>query len=313
MTADPDGGTMQPYKGPPEDSTCYTLRAHGVAQKGDTSPWMVSNQHYACFYFDMPWPEGAQGVYFAPELDAHPELVHHWVMYLDQNGNNPDGFVETCSGLHPSSPTMVAGWAPGSDNNDLPPDVGMDLSPKNHKLLLEIHYFHDGTSAPVGSTSGVKICTSNKKLTNTATISLLGSEAISVPAHSMGTASGTCTPQYNGEIHVLRSWPHMHQIGIGMQTEVMFQNGQKQMLGPWKFDFNTQISYPTPLLLHPGDKLTTTCQYDNTTDRVVSVGTGTDSEMCFNFVTAYPAGALASKNLFGGSTSATSSATACLQ
>ena len=45
----------------------------------------------------------------------------------------------------------------------------------------------------------------------------------------------------------------------------------------------------------------------------VGTGTASEAEMCFNFVTAYPAGALASKNFLGGSSSATSSATACLQ
>lgn len=85
------------------------------------------------------------------------------------------------------------------------------------------------------------------------------------------------------------------------------------MLGPWKFDFNAQVSYPTPLTLRPGDRLVTTCTYQNPRDVTVTTGTASESEMCFNFVTAYPAGALASKNLLGGSSSATSSATACLQ
>lgn len=309
---DADGGTLPP-KGPPPDTTCYEFKAHGASTAGDSSPYMVSNQHYACFYFDAPWPDGAQGVYFAPIFDAHAELVHHFVFYLDQAGNQPNGFVETCTGLHPSGPTMVAGWAPGSDNNELPPDVGMDLSPPNKKLLLEIHFFHDGSAGAIPTTSGLQVCTSNKKLTNTATVSLLGTEAIAIPAHAKGSATGTCTPQFQGEIHVLRSWPHMHEIGTSMQTVVNFLDGSSQTLGPWPFDFNSQVSYATPLVLKPGDRLTTTCQYDNTTDLQVNVGTDTKSEMCFNFVTAYPAGALKSKNILGGSTSATSSATACLQ
>jgi hypothetical protein len=307
-----DGGVKQPA-GPPPDSTCYTLKAHGKPMAGDTSPWVVSNQHYACFYFDAPWPDGAQGVYFAPVFDGNPSQVHHFLLYLDQNGNQANGYVETCTGLHASGPTMVAGWAPGSDNNALPPDVGLDLSPPNHKLLLEIHFFHDGVSAPTPTTSGIQVCTSNKTLTNTATISLLGTEAIALPAHAKASVSGNCNPQYNGEIHVLRSWPHMHQMGTGMQTVVHRADGSMQTLGPWPFDFNAQVSYSTPLILKPGDHLTTTCDYENTSDAVVATGTDTKSEMCFNFVTAYPAGALMSKNILGGSTSATSSATACLQ
>jgi hypothetical protein len=274
---------------------------------------VVDKQHYACFYFDQPWPEGAQGVYFAPEYDDHPELVHHWIVYLDQNGTKSDGTVETCTGLHDSSPTMVAGWAPGSDNNDLPADVGMFLSPPNKKLLLEMHFYHDGVSAPIPTTSGVKVCTANKPRPNTATISMLGSELISVDPRSAGTAQGTCTPQFDGEIHILRSWPHMHEIGTEMRTDIQFADGRTQTLGPWPFDFNNQVSYPTPVIIRPGDMLTTTCKYFNPSERTVTTGTRTDAEMCFNFVTAYPAGALKSRDIFGGSTSATASDTACLQ
>ncbi|HEX6244140.1 MAG TPA: hypothetical protein VFZ61_24660 [Polyangiales bacterium] len=299
--------------GPPPDTTCYTLNAHGQPVAGDRSPWMVKNQHYACFYFDTPWPEGAQGVYFAPVFDQHPSLVHHFLLYLDQDGNKADGFVETCSGLHDSGPTMVAGWAPGSDNNDLPPDVGLDLSPPNRKLLLEIHFYHDGKSEAVATTSGIKICTANKNRPNTATVSMLGTERISLPANAKSSTSGICTPQYKGDIHILRSWPHMHQMGIGMKTIVTRKDGTTETLGEWPFDFNSQVSYKTPLVIKPGDRLTTTCEYHNTANRTVSVGTATDSEMCFNFVTAYPPLALTSRNIFGGSTSLTSSASACLE
>ena len=304
-------GTIE--KRPPDDSTCYTLRAHGQSASGDTSPWVVSDQHYACFYFDQPWAEGAQGVFFAPDYDDHAELVHHWIVYLDQNGNHPDGTVERCSGLHDSSPTMVAGWAPGSDNDDLPPDVGMFVSPPNKKLLLEMHFYHDGTSAPIETTSGVKVCTANTPRKHTATISMLGTEYISIEPKSKGTVQGTCTPQYDGEIHILRSWPHMHEIGTGMRTDIQFADGRTQTLGPWVFDFNNQVSYATPVTIRPGDRLTTTCEYFNPRDTVVSTGTSTDSEMCFNFVTAYPAGALKSRDIFGNSTSLTASDTACLE
>lgn len=299
--------------GPPEDSTCYTIHAHGQSTPGDTSPWLVDDQHYACFYFDQPWPDGAQGVYFAPDYDHHPELVHHWIVYLDQNGINPDGTAAKCTGLHDTNPTMVAGWAPGSDNNDLPPDVGMFLSPPNKKLLLEMHFYHDGVSAPIATTSGVKICTANKSRKHTATISMLGSEYINVEPKSAATVQGTCTPQYDGEIHILRSWPHMHEIGTGMRTDITFADGRTQTLGPWRFDFNNQVSYSTPVTIRPGDRLTTTCDYFNPRDTVVTTGTSTDSEMCFNFVTAYPAGALKSRNIFGASTSLTASETACLE
>ncbi|MDH5673075.1 MAG: hypothetical protein OEZ06_13045 [Myxococcales bacterium] len=299
--------------GPPPGSTCYTLKAHGLPMAGDDSPYVVRNEHYACFYYDMPWPAGSQGVYFASAFDEHASSVHHWIVYLDENGVQPDGYAEACSSLHPSAPTMVAGWAPGSDNNDLPPDVGMHLSPASGKLLLEFHFFHDGLSPAIETTSGVTICTADQPRPHTATISMLGTEAISLAPGAPGSASGICTPAASEDIHILRSWPHMHQLGRELETTIMRADGSREALGRWSFDFNSQVSHPSPAVVHPGDRLETTCFYENTSAVFVGVGQDTQSEMCFNFVTAYPAAALASRNLLGGSTSATGSATACLQ
>lgn len=75
-----------------------------------------------------------------------------------------------------------------------------------------------------------------------------------------------------------------------MKTIINRKAGGTETLIDKAFDFNTQVSYPTPATIYPGDTLTTTCSYATPTP----FGEGTNSEMCFNFVTAYPAGALAS-------------------
>jgi hypothetical protein len=58
-------------------------------------------------------------------------------------------------------------------------------------------------------------------------------------------------------------------------------------------------------MVMPGDTLTTTCVYNNTTDNTVTFGENTENEMCFNFVTAWPLNQLVSSGgglggLFGG-------------
>jgi len=54
------------------------------------------------------------------------------------------------------------------------------------------------------------------------------------------------------------------------------------------FDFNSQQDYPSDKLIHEGDKLTTTCTFDNDSGRVVNYGESSEDEMCFNFVMMYP-------------------------
>jgi hypothetical protein len=81
----------------------------------------------------------------------------------------------------------------------------------------------------------------------------------------------------------------MHLQGRHMKTVINRKDGTSEVLIDKPFDFNTQIAYPTPAVINPGDTLSTTCTYATPTP----FGQGTNEEMCYNFVTAYPAGGLA--------------------
>jgi hypothetical protein len=58
------------------------------------------------------------------------------------------------------------------------------------------------------------------------------------------------------------------------------------------FDFEYQITYPLNLTLKPGEQLRTTCYYENTENRAIPFGEQTQEEMCYGFITAWPAAAL---------------------
>jgi hypothetical protein len=292
MGTDPScapGGVVDPPD--PVDAECYDLLAHN----GDkTTPYQVNGEDYVNFFFDAPWPADAQGISFESVFDDHPEVIHHWLLYLEPTplfeGGAFDGVVQPlASGAHIGS-TLIAGWAPGGNNGmNLPPEVGMDINGTARRLSVEIHFY---TNTPVQSRSGVRVCTTRTPRPNLATVSWLGTESFSVPAGQMSTATGTCKPVSQQPIHILRSWPHMHKLGRHMTTVINRSGGGTEMLVDEPFNFNTQISYDTPATLMPGDTLTTTCTFQNDTGSLVMYGTKTSDEMCFNFVTAWPAGAL---------------------
>jgi hypothetical protein len=58
------------------------------------------------------------------------------------------------------------------------------------------------------------------------------------------------------------------------------------------FDFNHQVHYPQNIKLNPGDTITSTCTFNNTTDKGVPFGESTDTEMCYQFTFAWPAHSL---------------------
>jgi hypothetical protein len=312
-----DGGTVFEGGVPPFADKCYEIRVHDPNDV--TKPLTVSSESYGHFYFDAPWPAGAQGVWFETLDGGHPEILHHWLVYSEGGNNRPDGDVDyPTNGSHSGGPTLVAGWAPGADNNDIPSDVGLALDGPNRKMSLEFHFFVAG-GGPYETDAGVKICTVETEATrrpNEATVSWLGTEAIFIPPSSVGTAEGNCTPNFNGtgvsEIHLLRSWPHMHLAGRKMESTIVRANGEQIPMHPpggWPFDFDNEVSHETRYTLYPGDRVVTRCHYQNETDKTKIIGYDNEEEMCFNFVTAYPPNALVGT----GIGSFTGSSTACLQ
>jgi hypothetical protein len=283
---------------PPDQGECYDLLAHDASSK--TAPYQVTREEYVNYYFDAPWPANAQGISFESVFDQNPDIVHHWLLYVAGTyAPQSDGVVESNADGSHFGATLVAGWAPGGNNGlNLPPDVGLDINGQSRKLVLELHFYANSSFT---SRSGVKVCTTKTPRKNLATVSWLGTEIINIPARAQAaTVSGTCAPSTSQQIHILRSWPHMHRIGTHMKTVIQRAGGGTEVLHDKPFNFNTQIAYDTPAILNPGDRLTTTCTYRNDSASPVRYGINTSNEMCFNFVTAWPAGLLQHGTHTGG-------------
>jgi len=84
--------------------------------------------------------------------------------------------------------------------------------------------------------------------------------------------------------------PHMHKLGVYLKAI-----GQSSMEGdrvlldaPYDFD-NQSFSIIKPLKMKKGDNVRVECTHDNTTDKAVTFGESTLSEMCFAGLYRYPA------------------------
>ncbi len=281
---------------------CFELRAHNGQTAGDTTPFQVGlgpwptspGQFYENFVFKTPYTKKVTALKLEPIIDNGP-VLHHWLLFQVRVAQ--EGFVDgthtTILGTHPGS-ELVAIWAPGGDTIDMPPGVALEMPEPGGIFELEIHYFNpDGTLKE--DRSGVRVCVTSEPIENVATITWLGTENISVPQRSPGTAIGTCRPLNpgGGDIHIMRSIPHMHRIGTQLKTVINRAGGLgSETLIDKPFKFDEQRSYLTPAIVHPGDTLTTTCTYNNTTTAPISFGTVSEQEMCYNFIFAYPARAL---------------------
>jgi len=256
----------------------YKVLSHGPSSA--TSPYMVpaGQEIHPQVSVPAPWgSEAVQGIAFRSITD-NPAVLHHWILYGPRR-------------------EFLVGWAPGKDESaPLPADVGMNLAGGN--LTLDMHYNNLLGKEAEPDNSGVEICVLKKANFRkyTAAVHMGFTQfAISIPPHSTNVAiTGQCTVSGNTPVTLITASPHAHTLARHMKFSVQKANGQMVVMHDAPFDFNEQQAYAlTPTVqLAAGDKVITTCTFDNPTDRTVTFGENTGNEMCFNFAVYYPMGSL---------------------
>jgi len=281
------------------DSECemiIELRTHG-AQVVDETPFVVPplDDLYECFYFPVPILTKMHVLKIEPIVD-NAAVLHHFLLYQEPTHVAEDGTHVACGGGHPSA-SLLTGWAPGGPGVSMPPDVGLQVAQgPEAQFNLEIHYNNTARVANSADRSGVRICATSKLRKNEAVAHWLGTELI-FNSPGANSAQSVCNPQQTA--HIISVSPHMHRTGVHMKTEITRASGAKEILTDRPFDFNDQQIYPVggaagEVIVEPGDSLTTVCNYNNDTNSIITFGSKTSQEMCYNFVVAWPAGALGS-------------------
>jgi cytochrome c551/c552 len=292
----PDGGSAQSAPdaaAPGASNDCdvsFELRAHDG--QGGKFPVPLENDHYECFYFKAEVEANTLATVLSPLLDD-TRTLHHWLLFAAPNENeSPSGTHRKCDGIHPGAYLMAA-WLPGTPAQVMPPDVGMEMpSGAGAQFILENHYNNIARYQDASDKSGVKVCATKKPKAQHAAIHWLGSELITLQPRSAGSAQATCTPASQQPIHILNVIPHMHKLGRYATMTIMRANGTREMLHDAPFAFENQAIYAKDVVLNPGDRVQTRCDYMNDTSGVVTLGEKTSNEMCYIFTLAYPVGSM---------------------
>ncbi len=266
----------------------------GAASSGNTT---------MCFAYAAPFGATTQGTAFAPIIDD-PRVLHHWIIFaadaLPPGVSVGDAWECGATGGLASGVQFLTGWAPGGQNQLLPDDMGRELPDAGGFVILQVHYWNVAGYTDVADQSGVALCTTDTPRPHEIGTSTLGSLNIAIQPREIGHAVvGTCTPDITAPVTIVGSGPHMHTHGVTFLSEVL-RGGDPTRIEPLvsigRWDFNSQTGYAPPggaMVIEPGDVIRTTCTFDNGTDSPIYFGERTEDEMCFNFVSAYPTGALA--------------------
>jgi hypothetical protein len=154
------------------------------------------------------------------------------------------------------------------------------------RFVLQVHYNNAVRAPGVVDTSGVRLYYDEPVGTEYGMIAP-GPLAFSVAPSATEDVSGTCN--ISEETTILAGMPHMHEIGKAFRQELERADGTVEpviSLDNWEFE--TQLFYSLPITMMPGDKLHTTCTFENPTQGVVRSGERTQDEMCFNFMYVTP-------------------------
>lgn len=248
---------------------------------GNGSPVMVAKgaETHPQFVFDAPWGnEDVQAIGYRPITD-NKAILHHWILY-DNGGSG----------------TFLNGWAPGQDDTErkpLPDDVAFFVPKGPKSLRLDVHYNNLSGTKAEPDLSGVEVCVTKTKRPNVAA-TFMGFAGIPFLAPGQETdIVGTCNVKVTKPVFLMAESPHAHKLAKHMKFEVK-SGGKTTVLHDAPFAFDGQVATPLKeqVELKNGDQVITTCHFKNDTNQLVTFGENTGNEMCFNFATYYPMGAL---------------------
>ncbi len=251
------------------------------------SPYtMVGPEQYACYGFDIAATGERQVTQIQVRLD-NKSIVHH--ILLLKSPTSVSGTPTPCSPAPSFGAPMIYAWAPGGNALVLPSEAGFPQDQTTH-YVVQVHYNNAANSPNTTDATGFDLCTTANLRKYNADVLAFGTELISVPPHAAATTTSCYTiPAALDGRSFFAAFPHMHQLGTSIGTELLTDGGAPVDMGTiahWQF--SEQPWLPITAYGTAGDVIRTTCSWTNTGDSTVTFGQSTTDEMCYSFTAYYP-------------------------
>ena len=263
---------------------------------------------YRCFVID-PQLTATFNLIAVGVHSTNPAIVHHTIVYAQLpadkaavdalDANDPLPGYECFGGPGWAGAISVGAAAVGSLPKAFPNGSGAPL-PAGTRYVVQVHYnFDNGRGSnriAVQAWSAPFLTQIPHGLTTVNYTFDIPPGAVGVSATAMGDFTMTPTNGTQTKPGLLwAAFPHMHQIGSSIRVDLLRADGTKScVISIPKWDFHWQGSYQ---LLHPikvaaGDRLQTTCVWDNSAThqpivngqpqqpKDVRFGEGSTDEMC---------------------------------
>ncbi|XP_025104358.1 DBH-like monooxygenase protein 1 homolog [Pomacea canaliculata] len=195
---------------------------------------------------------------------------------------------------------IIGAWTVGLNGKCLSPQAGYKVGATGYKrMMLQYHWNNPFVRSDFVDSSGLTLYyTPNLRPYNLGTL-MTGQGYLQIPPYTDVTiatsdCTATCTRTLlTGDIYVTDAINHMHYLGKSMYIEHHRQNKLLKYIteeSAYSYDSPLMFKFDEPLVIKPGDVIRTTCHFKSTDKATTTFwGEGTPDEMCFGFLSFYPA------------------------
>lgn len=211
-----------------------------------------------------------------------------------ENKENPYETGPVCANGLKSN--IIFSWALDAPALSLPEGVGyrIGLNSEVHYLVLQEHYSHVDVfrnNPGLTDNSGVSlelVHGANHGITKQAGVYILLTGGVVKRGHT--THRARCRMYQNRDFHPFRFRVHTHTLGVkvGAYRRALGKNSKPELIGE-RNPQEPQMFYPVEndkMVVGQGDLVSAYCEFNNTRDYDVAIGSTLEDEMC-NFYIYY--------------------------
>lgn len=254
----------------PQEANVITLRF-----TGDTN-----SEVYVCFGFDAALLDGAAIGGIALDAASGPVALHHVSLYASPSQFSA-GPLE-CEAM-PTDAVPLHVWAIGGTALVLPDDIELVVPEQTASLIVQAHVLRLGDGP--ARERNLTVTTRRGALHRAGWLPLRAPVPALRPQHREESAA-TCA--IANDLHVISTWPHMHQAGAEFRGSVIVGASPSTFVDvdPWQYD--AQQAYDTDVLVASTSSIETRCIWQNDSDQTILPGPLVTNEMCGQSLMGWP-------------------------
>ncbi|CAG2219261.1 unnamed protein product [Mytilus edulis] len=285
---------------------CESLNEKGILRTSLRIPAtsIPSKQtSYYCMLFSLPSNDTFHLVGTKPIID-NKDITHHILLFgcNEQEGQIiPSEEPYECGMLaHRQCVNIIGTWTVGSDGDCFHNSTGFKIGSSGFQTAaIQIHWNNRNRIPNMTDSSGLELFYTPNLRQYEAGMFAVGQEYLNIPPRVPNISfrsrcSSACTEvMFPKGVFITRAVNHMHYKGIQQNIEIYRGNKKiRDITHEEEYTYDKPVFYQfdPPIRIRPGDEIRTTCTYSSlSSNETIFFGEGTSDEMCYGFITYYPA------------------------